>query len=100
MASGKEMDATSVQALVDRLRDLSAAKFVDTGFTKAAITITVTSNEGKRTETVDLAPAAAGPDYVAQRRGEEGVYEIAADSVKGLRESAGGVKEVQAGSKK
>jgi len=100
MANGKEMDATGLQAFVDRLRDLSASKFVDSGFTKAAITITVTSNDGRRTETVDLAPAAAGADYIAQRRGEEGLYEIAADAVMQLRQSAGDVKEAQAGAKK
>ena len=46
------------------------------------------------------APAAAGADYIAQRRGEEGLYEIAADAVMQLRQSAGDVKEAQAGAKK
>ena len=99
MANGKEMDSTSLQAFIDRLRDLSATKFVDTGFTKAAITIVVTSNEGKRTETVELAPAATGTDYIAQRRGEEGLYQISADAVKELRQAASDVKAAQAAKK-
>ena len=36
-SGGKEMDSTSVQAFLDKLRDLSASKFVDTGFTSPAI---------------------------------------------------------------
>ena len=34
MSGGKKMDSTSVQAFADRLRDLSATKFAETGFTK------------------------------------------------------------------
>jgi hypothetical protein len=100
MSGGKEIDSTSLQAFVDRLRDLSATKFVDTGFTKAAISITVTSNDGKRTEIVDLAPAATGADYIAQRRGEAGLYEIDGNTVKELRQASGDIKEAQTGAKK
>ncbi len=96
MSSGKEMDSTSIQAFIDRLRDLSASKFVDSGFTKPAMTLTIASNEGKRTETVDIAAAATGPDYIAQRRGEDGLYQLDANTVKELRQAAGDVKEVQA----
>jgi hypothetical protein len=96
MSGGKEIDSTSLQAFIDRLRDLSASKFVDSGFAKPAMTLTVASNEGKRTETVDIAPASSGPDYIAQRRGEEGFYQIDGNTVKELRQAAAGVKEVQA----
>jgi hypothetical protein len=95
MAGGKEIDSTSLQAFIDRLRDLSASKFADTGFTKAAITLTVSSNDGKKTEIVDISPASAGANYIAQRRGEEGLYEIDADAIKQLRQTAADVKEVQ-----
>jgi hypothetical protein len=96
MSGGKEMDSTSIQAFIDRLRDFSATKFVDSGFTKPAITLTIASNDGKRTEVVDIAPAASGPDYVAQRRGEDGFYQIDGNTVKELRQAASDVKEVQA----
>jgi len=96
MAGGKEIDSTSLQAFIDRLRDLSASKFADTGFTKAAITLTVASNDGKKTEVVDISPASAGANYIAQRRGEEGLYELDADAVKQLRQTAVDVKPVQA----
>ena len=72
MSDGKEIDSTSLQALIDRLRDLSATKFVDSGFTKAAITINLSYNDGKNKESVELAPGATGGDYIARRGGEEG----------------------------
>ena len=100
MSSGKEMDSTTIQAFIDRLRDLSSTKFADAGFSKAALTVVVTSNEGKRTETVDFAPAPTGGNYLAQRRCEEGLYEISADAVKELRQAAGGIKPAQAAAKK
>jgi len=50
LANGKKMDSTSVQSFLDKLRDLSASKFVDSGFTTASTDITVTSNDGKRIE--------------------------------------------------
>ena len=55
-SGGKKMDSTSVQAFIDRLRDLSAAKFVDAGFTTPVVTVTVVSNQGKLREKVEIAP--------------------------------------------
>jgi len=95
MLSGKEIDSTSLQAFIDRLRDLSASKFVDTGFTKPAITVTVTSDEGKRSETVEFAASGSAGAYIAQRRGEEGLYEIDANTMKELRAAAADIKEAQ-----
>lgn len=95
MSNGKEMDSTSLQAFLDRLRDLSATKFVDAGFTKAAITVDVVYNDGKTKENVELAPAATGGDFIARRAGDVGLYEVDGDAVKQLRQSAGDVKEAQ-----
>ncbi len=67
MSGGKKMDSTSVQAFADRLRDLAATKFADTGFTTPALTITVASNQGKLREKVEIAPAAAGGNFLARR---------------------------------
>ncbi|MGH9631038.1 MAG: DUF4340 domain-containing protein, partial [Bryobacteraceae bacterium] len=52
MSAGKKMDATSVQALIDKLRDLSAAGFVSEGFTTPVLELTVTRDQGKRVEKV------------------------------------------------
>ncbi len=90
VSGGKPMDSTSVQALIDKLRDLSATKFVDTGFTTRAIELTVVSNDGKRTEKVQIAQA--GDHYIARREGEPSLYEIDAQPINDLREAASGVK--------
>ena len=51
-SGGKTMDSISVQNLIDKLRDLAATKFVDSGFTTPTLELTVVSNDGKRTEKV------------------------------------------------
>ena len=68
-SNGKKMDSTSIQSFVDKLRDLAAAKFLDTPSLGAATAdITVVSNNGKLTE--KLLIAKQGSDYVAQRQNE------------------------------
>jgi hypothetical protein len=91
MAGGKQMDSTSVQNLIDKLRDLSAAKFHDAGFTAAIFEATVTSNEGKRVERVLISKT--GDKYMAQRQNEPSVYEIDAKAFEDLQRAAGDVKE-------
>jgi hypothetical protein len=90
-SSGKTMDSVSVQALIDKLRDLSASKLVDAGFTTAVISMTVVSDQGKRTENVQIAPA--GKDFLARRDNDSTLYQLDAMTVQDLRTSAGDVKE-------
>jgi hypothetical protein len=92
MSNGKSMDSTTVQALIDKLRDLSATKFVDTGFTTPQVEITVVSNDGKRTEKVLIGPAAGG-NFIAKRDGEAAMYEIEGNTVAEMRGIAADVKE-------
>ncbi|MGA3190166.1 MAG: DUF4340 domain-containing protein [Bryobacteraceae bacterium] len=91
-SNGKPMDSTTIQALVDKLRDLSAAKFVDTGFTSPQVEITVVSNDGKRTEKVLIAPEPGGK-FIAKRDGEAAMYEIDGNTVAEMRGVAADVKE-------
>jgi hypothetical protein len=90
-SKGKNMDSISVQNLIDKLRDLSAAKFVESGFTTPAFELTVVSNEGKRTERVQFAPS--GSDFIAKRDNDTSLYQIPGDAIKDLRTAAGGVRE-------
>jgi len=92
-ANGKKMDATSVQSFLDKLRDLSASKFVDSGFTTASTDIAVTSNEGKRIEKVQISKQ--GSDYVAKRENEASLYGLDAKTVDELSKAAADVKEAQ-----
>jgi hypothetical protein len=98
MAGGKDMDSTSVQSFLDKLRDLSAAGFVDTGFTTPVDDITVTSDNGKRTEKVLIAKV--GEKYIAQRENEPSFYELDAKTVDDLAKAAGDVKPAPPAAKK
>lgn len=92
-SSGKDMDSTSVQSFVDKLRDLAATKFVDTGFGTPSIDLTVTSNDGKRVEKVLISK---GNTVVAKRENEPALYELDPKSVDELEKAAGDVKPAQA----
>lgn len=89
-SGGKTMDSISVQNLIDKLRDLAATKFADSGFTTPALELTVVSNDGKRTEKVQI--AAAGPNFLARRENDSSLYQLDANAVTGLRDAAAGVQ--------
>ena len=89
--AGKQMDAVSVQALIDKLRDLSATKFVESGYTTPVLDITVTSNDGKRVETVNIAKS--GSRDLAKRGNEPALYELDSKAVEEIQRSAADVKE-------
>ncbi|MBM3810985.1 MAG: DUF4340 domain-containing protein [Acidimicrobiia bacterium] len=91
MEANKQMDSTSVQSLIDKLRDLSAAKFPDSGFTTPIVEATVTSNEGKRVEKVLISQA--GDRFIAKRDNEPALYELDKTAVDELRKAAADVKE-------
>jgi hypothetical protein len=88
--SGKKLDAGSAQSLVDKLRDLSASRFMDTGFTTPAIELTVSSNDGKRIEKVQIARKDAA--YVARREGDSSLYALDAQPVTDLEKAAAYMK--------
>src|ERR1051325_9784843 len=50
MSGGKTMDNGSVQTLIDKLRDLSATKFVEKAGGEPVFDATVTSKKGRRVE--------------------------------------------------
>jgi hypothetical protein len=91
MSGGKQMDSVGVQNLIDKLRDLSAVKYHDAGFTTPIFAATVTSNEGKRVERVLISKA--GDKYMAQRQNEPSVYEIDTKVFEELQRAAADVKE-------
>ncbi len=97
-ADSKKMDASSVQALVDKIRELSAGKFVDSGFNSPALEVTVTSDDGKRVEKVLISKS--GDAYVAKRETEPALYQLDPSSVADLRKVAADVKPAPAASKK
>ena len=85
------MDSISVQNLIDKLRDLAATKFVDSGFTASTLELTVVSNDGKRTEKVQIAKGDSSS--LARRENDSSLYQLDTNAVTGLREAAFDVKE-------
>jgi len=89
-ADSKKMDSASVQSLIDKIRELSASKFVDSGFTTPAIEVTVTSNDGKRLEKILIAKS--GDNYIAKRENEPALYQLDSSPVSDLQKAAADVK--------
>ncbi len=91
MSSGKQMDSTAMQTVIDKLRDLSAVKFPETGFGAPLLEFTVTSNDGKRVEKAAIAKT--GSDWLARRENEPTLYELDPKVVEELQKAIAGVKE-------
>jgi hypothetical protein len=89
-SDGKKMDAESVQSFVDKIRELSATKFVDSRFATPVIDVAVTSSGGKRVEKVLISKS--GDKYVAKRENEPALYELDSTAVADLQKSAADVK--------
>jgi hypothetical protein len=96
-SNGEKMDAGSVQDLVSKLRDLSASKFVDSGFANPAIEVTVTSDDGKRVERVFIAKS--GSNCIAKRENEPTLYQLDFSLVDALQKAAGEIKAAAAHAK-
>ncbi|HWC96941.1 MAG TPA: DUF4340 domain-containing protein [Candidatus Sulfopaludibacter sp.] len=91
MSGTKTMDNSSVQNLIDKMRDLTATKFVEKGGGQPVFEATVTSNNGKRTEKVTIYKSL--DQYFAQRDGEPSIYELDSKAVEDLQKAASDVKE-------
>jgi hypothetical protein len=88
--NGKKLDVASVQSLLDKLRDLSATQFPDSGFSSPSLTLNVTSNDGKKVEKVLISKS--GDNYIAEREGEPTLYGLATSSVTDLQKAAADLK--------
>lgn len=93
-SNGTKMDSGTISALIDKIRDLSANKFPDVGFTAPLLDLTVTSDGGKRVEKVLLSKN--GDNYEAKRENEPALYELSASSVSELQKLAADLKPAPA----
>jgi hypothetical protein len=93
-SNGKKMEAGSVQDFISKLRDLTADKFVESGFANPAIDITVASDDGRRVEKVFIAKSGNG--YIARRENEPSLYQLDSSSVGALEKSADEIKPAAA----
>jgi hypothetical protein len=96
--NGTKMDSDSVATLITKIRELSATKFVDTGFGTSTLYITVTSDGGKRVEKVALSKR--GDKFLAKREGEPPLCEIEASTVTEIQKLATDLKPASQPTKK
>ena len=89
-SNGKKMDAASVQEFVTKLRDLAAAKFVDSGFSNPTIQVIVTSDDGKHTDNVSIAKS--GDGYIAKRENDASFYYLESSAVDAVQKAADDIK--------
>jgi len=89
-SNGKKMDAESVETLISGMRDLTASKFVDSGFSQPTIELTVTSDDGKRVERVSISKSAGG--FLARRENEPTLYYLESSPVESLQKAADDIK--------
>ena len=98
MSGGKQMDSSSVQTVVDKLRDLASTKFLDSGGGAPVLDLMVSSNNGKRVENVSITKQ--GDTYFAKRENGPSIYQLDSKAVEELRKAASDVKEFQPPKKK
>ncbi len=91
---GKKLDTEGAESVLSDVRDLSATKFVSSGFTAPVVEIIVTSDKGKRVE--DVLIAKSGEDYVAERKGEPAFYQVDDKAIQGLQKAADDLKPASA----
>jgi len=90
-AGSKNIDNTSLQNLIDKLRDLTASTFVEQGGGQAVFEASVESKGSAKVEHVIVNKQ--GDKYFAQREGEPSIYELDAKAVEDLEKAATDVKE-------
>ena len=96
-SNGKKMDSAGVESLVDQVRDLQATSFPESGFSNSDFEIIVVSNDGKRTEKVQISKSASA--CIAKREGEPELYQLGSTAVTDLAAAADAVKPAVRASK-
>jgi hypothetical protein len=89
-SNGTKLDNAEVTTLMAQIRDLTATRFTNSGFTTTFLDLTVTADNGKRTERILISKNE--DRYIAKREGELALYEVAASAVSELQKSAADLK--------
>jgi hypothetical protein len=87
------MDAVTVQEFLRSIRTLTATKFATTGFSAPALSLVVTSGDGKRVEKVDIAKSGNG--YLAKRAEGPALFVLEAKAVQDVQKAAGELKPAE-----
>jgi hypothetical protein len=91
---GKKMDPLSAQEFLRSIRTLTATKFATTGFSSAALSLVVTSKDGKRVEKVDISKS--GSDYLAKSADGPSLFVLDSKAIDDLQKAAAGLKAAEA----
>ncbi len=94
MSGSTQYDGGSLQSVIDKLRDLSAAKFSEKMAGTQAFVFGVTSGDKNRYEKVTINKD--GDSYDAQRDGDPTVYVIDSKTIDDLQKAAAAIKPFQA----
>lgn len=89
---GKKLDAAGTYSFVDKLRGLTAVKFVESGFADPAIQVSVAPEGGGNTEKLSIAKA--GSNYVAKRENDSTLYQLDSKTVEDLQHAATELKPI------
>lgn len=95
---GKKLDLASAEAVLDKLRDLQATKFVDSGFGTPILEAYVSSNNGKRVEKVQVSKS--GTAYIAKRENDPSLYVLDSKAVEELQKAVSDLKPAETQSAK
>jgi hypothetical protein len=97
-SDGKKMDAVTVQEFLRSIRTMTATKFATNGFSGQALSLVVTSKDGKRVEKVDIAKSGSG--YLAKRADGPALFVLDAKAVEDIQKAAAGLKPAEVPAKK
>ena len=93
MSGSTEIDSIGIQGLIDKLRELSAAKFVEQGAGTAVFEAAVTAPDTKNNPRTEKVMITKDKDtYFASRASEPGFYELDSKTVDDLQKAAKDVK--------
>jgi len=94
MSGGGQMDAATVQTLIDKLRDLTASAFAVKTTGEPFLALSAAAADGKRQERVSVTKQ--GETYFAMREGEPAVYQLDAKAIEEIQKAAAAVKPFSA----
>ena len=90
LPDGKKADTIDAEAFEEKVRDLSASKFVDSGYTTPVMELTTTAKSGKDVEKVLISKT--GDRYFAKRDDGSAEYELDPNVVKDMEKAAADMK--------
>jgi len=90
---GKPLDSNSIQTFIDKLRDLAATKFAESGSNASELELTVVSGDGKKVEKVSFVKSSS--DWRARREGDASLYVVPASTVDEIERAVADLKDDQ-----